>query len=138
MIDAENEIFTLIATQLRDVFPGINVTGEYTREPDKFPCVSIEEKNNAAWRNSRTQDSNEQHAAVMYEINVYSNRLTGKKQECKNILAVADEAIMTLGFTRTMISPIPNLGDATIYRLTARYQAIIGTDANGRFIVYKR
>ena len=28
MIDAENEIFTLLATQLREAFSGIYVTGE--------------------------------------------------------------------------------------------------------------
>ena len=74
----------------------------------------------------------------MYEINVYSNRQNGRKKECRNILNVADETIVGLGFTRTMLSPVPNLADATIYRLTARYQAVIGTDANGRFIVHKR
>lgn len=138
MIDAENEIYSIIASCLRDAFPGINVTGEYVREPEKFPCVSIEEKNNAIWRNTRTQDNYEHHAAVMYEINVYSNRQNGRKMECRNILNVADDAIVGLGFTRTMLSPVPNLADATIYRLTARYQAVIGTDVNGRFMVHKR
>lgn len=138
MIDAENEIFTIVATSLRDAYPGLYVTGEYVREPAKFPCVSIEEKNNAVWRNSRDTMTNENHAAVMYEINVYSSKLNGKKQECKDILAVADGVMTDLGFSRTMISPVPNLADATIYRLTARYQAIIGTDVNGRFIIYKR
>ena len=29
MIDAENQIFTLLATELRAAFPGLYVTGEY-------------------------------------------------------------------------------------------------------------
>lgn len=138
MIDAENEIFTLVAQNLREHFPGIYVTGEYVRESAKFPCVSIEEKNNAVWRNSRDTVTNENHAAVMYEINVYSNKLNGKKQECKVIMAQAGDVMNALGFSRIMLSPVPNLADATIYRLTARFQAILGRDANGRFIVYKR
>ena len=138
MIDAENEIFTFIATALRSAFPGITVSGEYQRTVSKFPFVSIVEESNNVWRNSRTQSNYENHVAVMYEINVYSNKLNGKKQECKAIIACADEAIMRLGFSRTMLSSVPNLADATIYRMTARYQCVIGTDGNGNFITYKR
>lgn len=138
MIDAENEIFTAIATALREAFPGIMVSGEYQRTVSTFPFVSIEEKNNSVWRNSRTQSNYENHVAVMYEINVYSNKLNGKKQECKAVMTCADEAMLRLGFSRTMLSAVPNLADATIYRMTARYQGIIGTDANGNFIIYKR
>ena len=138
MIDAENEIYTYVASILRDAFPGINTTSEYSREVSKFPTVSIEEKNNAVWRNSRTTSTNEVHAAVMYEVNVYSNKLNGKKQEAKGIIAVADSAFNSLGFSRTMLEPIPNLADATIYRMTARYQCIIGQDDSGNFTTYKR
>lgn len=138
MIDAEMEIYTAVASDLREAFPGINVTGEYVRDVSRLPCVSIEERNNAVWRNSRDTVTNENHAAVMYEVNVYSNKLNGKKQECRAIMAVADEAFGRMGFSRTMLSSVPNLADATIYRLTARYQAIIGTDEIGGFMIYKR
>lgn len=138
MIDAENEIFTLLATQLREAFAGIYVTGEYIRESARFPCVSIEEKSNVDWRNTRDTATNENHAAVMYEINVYSNKVNGKKQEAKDIMAVADGLMHRLGFTKIMQSPIPNLSDATIYRLTTRHQCIIGSDTDGSFIIYKR
>ena len=135
MIDAENQIFTLLATELRAAFPGLYVTGEYEREPKQVPCVSIEEKDNAVWRNCRTNTNVEQKAAVMYEVNVYSNKLNGKKQEAKQIMAVADEVFARKNFSRTMTAPIPNLADATVYRLTSRYQAIVGPDGQGGFVV---
>lgn len=138
MIDAENEFFTAVATELRAAFPGIFVTGEYVREPASFPCVSIEEKNNAVWRNTRTGTSLENHATVMYEVNVYSNLINGKKQEAKAIMAVADEVFARLNMSRIMTSPVPNLADATIYRLTARFQGIVGPDGQGGFIAHIR
>ena len=59
MIDCENEVFNAVAQKVRAVYPGLYMTGEYTRSPASFPCVSIEEKNNAVWRNSRDTSSNE-------------------------------------------------------------------------------
>lgn len=67
-------------------------------------------------------------AALMYEVNVYSNKTSGKKAEAKAIAATADEAFASLGFTRTMSSQVPNLNDASIYRITCRYQAVVDKD----------
>ena len=138
MIDAENEFYTVVATELRAAFPGIYVTGEYVRQPSSFPCVSIEEKNNAVWRNTRTGTSLENHATVMYEVNVYSNLINGKKQEARSIMAVADEVFARYNMSRIMTSPVPNLADATIYRLVARFQGIVGPDGQGGFIAHIR
>lgn len=138
MIDCEFELFTDVAEVLRAAFPGIYVTGEYVRSPARFPCVSIEERDNVAWRNSRTNENYENHAAVMYEINVYSNKQTGKKAECKAIAEVADTEMKRLGFTRTMLSPTQNLADATIYRITSRYSGIVEQNGDNNYTIYKR
>jgi hypothetical protein len=138
MIDCEFELFTEVATALRASFDGIYVTGEYVRTPARFPCVSIEERDNTAWRNSRTNENYENHAAVMYEINVYSNKQTGKKAEAKAIAEVADGVMQKLGFTRTMLSPTQNLADATIYRITGRYSGIVQDNGNNNYTIYKR
>ena len=139
MINAEDEIFAKCAEKIREAFPNAYVTGEYVRTPPRFPAVSIEEKNNAIWRNARDSSELENAAAVMYEVNVYSNLKDGKKREAKAILDVADSAMKEIGFSRTMVSPIPNLADATIYRLTARYSGIIGIYVDdGIFTIFKR
>ena len=138
MIDAENEIFAKVAAKVRAVYPDLYMTGEYVRAPARFPCVAIEEKNNAVWRNSRDTSEIERAVAVMYEVNIYSNLKNGAKRECKAIAAVVDEAMRGIGFTRNMLNPLPNMADATIYRMTGRYQAIIGKDEYGRFVIYKR
>lgn len=134
MIDIENELFTKVATALRAQFSGIFVTGEYVKAPSSFPCVMFVEMDNTPYRRTQTQADMENHATVMYEVNVYSNKTKGKKTECKAIMKVIDDMMLSLGFDRPFLNPIPNLEDATIYRMTARYIAIVSKDK----VVYRR
>lgn len=125
MIDAELEIFAEISAKVRAKYPKIFMTGEYVSAPSSFPCVSLVEMDNATFRNTQTQSGQENHAAVTYELNVYSNKKTGKKAECKEIAAFIDELLMEHNFTRMLLEPIPNTQDATIYRMLGRYRAVI-------------
>ena len=134
MIDIENDIFNTVATVVRATFPDIYMVGEYVKTPPKFPFVSLVEMDNRSYQRTEDSGSTENHASVMYEVNVYSNRTTGKKSECKAIAAVIDEQMCALGFARTMLQPIPNLDDATIYRMVGRYSAIISKDRT----IYRR
>lgn len=128
MIDIENQIFNHVATEVRKDYPGLYMVGEYVKSPSKFPCVSLIETDNQVYRASRDSSNTENHVQVMYEVNVYSNKSTGKKAECKGIIASVDKQMEALGFTRTVLTPIPNEADATIYRMTARYRAIVSKD----------
>lgn len=105
----------------------IFVSGEYTPSPASFPAVTIEETNNSVYQRMRTTNI-ENAASVLYEVNVYSNKVGYKKAEAQEIMSFIDDIMSGLGFTRTMCNPLPNLADATIYRLTARYEAIIDKD----------
>jgi hypothetical protein len=128
MIDIEKEVFGAIATVVRDKFPDTYVVGEYVKSPPKFPCVSVEEIDNFAYDNTQTSGSLENHASVTYEVNIYSNKTSGKKSECKAIASLIDNEFATLGLSRTMLQPIPNVDDATIYRITGRYKGVVSTD----------
>ena len=122
MIDCENEVYTRIARVLREKFPGINITGEYVKAPSSFPHVSITQSDNSAVSEKMT--GNAEMAQVMFEINVYSNKTDGKKTECKTIAKVIDEVLFGMNFKRLALTPVPNLEDATIYRIVARYRAM--------------
>lgn len=134
MIDVESQVFSKIATRLRETFKGIYVTGEYVKTPSSFPAVSLIEMDNVPLRRTQTSDSVENHVELMYELNVYSNKATGKKTECKKIASVVDNEMATMGFTRTMLNPIPNMDDATIYRILGRYKAVVSTEN----VIYRR
>lgn len=134
MISIENEVFTLLAIDLRAKHKGINIYGEQVGEIAKFPCVIIEEKDNAVYQRTMTTEHNENHVSVMYEINVYSNKKTGKKSECKSIFQTIDEKLTELGFTRKVLQPIPNYDEPSIYRMVGRYTALVSKEN----IIYRR
>ena len=133
MIDVESQIFTAVATALRTAFTGISVESTTTYSPSKFPCVCIEEADNYAYSQTADSGSNENHANVIYEVNVYSNKAAGSKSECKSILSVIDGVMNDLGFIRTVKSPV-NMDSATKYRVFARYAAVISQSE----VIYRR
>ena len=128
MIDIENDVFNAVATAVRASYPEIYMVGEYVKTPPKFPCVSLLEMDNQSYQRTEDSGSSENHVSVMYEVNIYSNKTIGKKSECRAIAALIDERMLALGFARTMLQPIPNLDDATIYRMVGRYSAVISKD----------
>ena len=123
MIDVEAKIYTPVAAALRANFLGIEVSGDYTKVPPKFPFVSMVEADNATSQNRTDTSDVERFATVMYEINVYSDKADGKKSECKAIMAFIDEIMYRMNFTRIALAPVPNLSKSTIYRMIARYRA---------------
>jgi hypothetical protein len=128
MINVENEIFDIVSKAVREKYPSVFISGEYVRTPSKFPFVSLIEMSNTAYDRTQTSGNLENHASLMYEVNIYSNKTSGKKSECKAIATLIDNELATLGFSRTMLQPIPNMDDATIYRMTGRYTAVISKD----------
>ena len=127
MINVENEIFTIISTVLRDKYEGIYVTGEYLNIPPTFPAVSIEEVNNTIRDDTRDSSFEEKYSRIVYDINVYSNKKTGKKTEAKEIANTIDKQLIKMGFSRPFFQSIPS-EDKTIYRFTGRYTATISND----------
>ncbi len=134
MIDIEAEVFGIVSSDVRLKSPKVYMTGEYVKSPPSFPCVSLIETDNQVYRNTRDSGCIENHAQIQYEVNVYSNRTSGKKAECKEIISLIDSKMEKLGFTRTFMNPVPNEQDATIYRMIARYRAIVSKNKT----IYRR
>ena len=128
MIDIESRVFNDVLAKLKLKYPDLYMVGEYVKTPSKFPCVSLMEMDNQSYQRTEDSGSSENHVSVMYEVNIYSNKTVGKKSECKAIAALVDEQMLALGFARTMLQPIPNFDDATIYRMVGRYSAVISKD----------
>ena len=122
MIDIESQIFTPIAEALREQFPGIQVSSSYVHAPKSFPYVSLVEQDNYPTAERLDTSTAERFATLMYEVNVYSDKATGKKTQCRSIMKAIDTALYRLNFKRLSLSPIPNMENATIYRLVARYR----------------
>lgn len=137
MIDIENKVLSVVRDAVLAQFPNAVVYGEYVDAPASFPCVTVTEDTNYTYVYSKDEQVAEHHADVQYAINVYSDLQTGAKLEARAILKVADDAMQSMKFWRTMTRQVPNL-DRTIYRLIARYHAIVGEPTQvGNDLVYQ-
>ena len=134
MIDYLNEIFTNVATKVREEHPGTTMTGEYTRQPSKFPTVTLDEIENVTVDSLEDSSSYETFSGLTYRLQVFSNKQSGKKAEARAIFATADQVLRGLGFRRITYSTTPEIYESTIYSITATYEAI--ADVNGP--IYKR
>ena len=132
MIDIESQVYSYIYKKLAFTEQGgkgdITVSSMQQPTVSTMPHVSIAEVSNTTLTNTLDSLGYENHARVLYEINVYTNRKDGKKAECKSIMADVDRLFQNLGFTRVMMMPITNMLDSGIYRMVARYEAIVSKD----------
>lgn len=133
MIDIESTVFDAIAKTFSAAYPKGSRYGEHVDTPVAFPCITLIEQDNYTYEGSLTDEPKERHANLMYELNIYSNKTSGAKLECKAILALLDAKMQSLGFVRTMKAQTKNQ-DTKIYRVTARYRAVVSDD----YRIYRR
>ena len=134
MIDVNNEVFTNVATLVRNKHSDANVTGEYARVPSKFPTVTLDETQNVVVDRLEDSSNVEKFAGVTHRLQVFSNKQTGKKAEARAIFATADAEMRRMGFRRVTYTTTPEIYDSTIYNITATYEAVVSAAG----YVYKR
>ena len=134
MIDIETEVFEILQPIVLAAYPDALVVPEEVRQSVQFPAVSIVQMDNLVYPLTMDSGSIEHDAEVVFEINVYSNLLNGKKAECKAIMTLIDDKLTFMGFRRMFLNPTPNMNDATIYRMTGRYRALVSKDKT----IYRR
>lgn len=127
MIDVESQVYTKVADALLAYDPTIKTMSRTIYEPSEYPCVCIEQMDTYVLTRTQDSSSTENHNELAYTINVYSNRENTAKSEAKAIMAVVDETMGNLNFTRLGCVPVA-MDEAQKYRLTARYRAVVGTD----------
>lgn len=122
MIDIYNQVYTKIAEMLEDKYPEAELRDELTFAPNYFPCVCVEEADNYM---VNSDNINREHAArVMYEVNIFTNKLSGRRTEARAILSLIDELLVRYNFTRKVTTPL-SINENTMYRLFARYEAVV-------------
>lgn len=134
MIDFNSEVFTAVATVVRDSHAGVTVIGEYTRKPSKFPTVTLDETQNVVVDRLEDSSNQEKFAGVTYRLQVFSNRQSGKKAEARDIFATADAEMRRMGFQRVTYTTTPEIYKSTVYEITATYEAVVSAAG----YVYKR
>ena len=122
MIDKETEIFSAVATALRNKIKGVYVIGaEMSAAPPKFPAVSFVQTNNAVKSEHATFESTENVVSEDYKAEVFSNLEKGKEAQTKEITGIISDVMSSLGYERTFCEIVPN-NDSTINRRMSRYR----------------
>lgn len=129
MIDIENALFDELANLLETEFSELadNVYSEIPNEISSFPLVVIQEVSNLNYIKGQDNNEFENYATIAYDVNIYSNKISGAKLECKAILTKLDIMFLNYNFRRISYIPFKN-NDDNVYRLTARYQAVVSND----------
>lgn len=133
MIDIETKVMTLIYDAVHPAYPNAKFESGLNLSPSAFPCVCVEEIGNSTRKSTIDSSGIEKYANVAYEINIFTNDVSGKKQAARAILQLVDTAMTRKGFERVNSQPF-SLDQGTKYRLLARYQATVSAD----FTIYGR
>lgn len=139
MIDIENKVFKIVYDAVMAHDPNIYVTSESSNAPPSFPTVYVEQIDSYDPAEFRVSSHEELYAAVVFDVQVFSNKPAGKKAEVKSILAVIDDALRAAGLRR-MMSNYVDLTDnrnssvsnrnQSIIRLLGRYECLADTGGN--------
>jgi hypothetical protein len=131
MIDIENMLFTKVKNNLPET---VNTGTMYARTQSKFPYVSLMVMDNSVYESFINSARVENAVSIMVEVNTYSNKTSGKKEECKQLMKNIDDTLLEMNLIRIFCQPTPNLEDSTVYRMTARYRAVVDKNLN----IYRR
>jgi hypothetical protein len=122
MIDIENEVFTTVKTALGST---ASMSADYQKGTPAFPVVTMQELDNSVYERTIDSGSKENHSTWACQFDVYSNLVSGKKEECKALSRTINTAMVGMGFVRFTRSFIPNYDDDSISRMVLRYRGVV-------------
>ena len=125
MIDFSNEIFNTVAVDLRSLFEGIQVVGEYVETPAKFPTVTLDEIRNIPTPLDSAVEN--KYAAVVYRSQIFCNGV-GKRKKAREIFNSLDKILMGLGLYVKSYTTTPAIYNSEVYCITATHEGVIGAD----------
>jgi len=127
-LSIENEVIDTVTKAIRAVYSTVKIYDDYPDITDTLPCVTINQAEDSTYQPSMTSGNTENHILVAFDINIYTNKSEGKKQEAKAIANTIKTSMSGMGFIRTFNSPLPNPNDISIYRRNMKYSAVVSND----------
>lgn len=131
MIDGEVKIFNRVHEMVASDFaPKKFVSTVITKKPTAFPAGSLSEMSNTTVRSAQTSTPVENRSRIMYQLEVFDTTKSG----CRRVYAKADDAMISMNFTRISGDFINNFDNTEVFRYVARYEAEIDQEGN----IYRR
>ena len=125
MLDYSNEIFDTVAKDLRSLYTGVQVLGEYVNTPSKFPTVTIDEIQNVPVHLDSAKTN--KYARIVYRTQVFCNG-NGKRNKAREIFNSLDQKLMSIGLTCKTYTTTPSIYNSEVYCITATHEGVIGAD----------
>lgn len=128
MTDIENIIINRIDNALETAGYKDILGSTYQDVPASFPWVFFEQSDSYEHVSEHNSSRTNNHDTVVFEADIYSNKTVGAKGECKDILKVIDDEMVSLGFSRTTAQPMRPTSDLYKARTFARYRANVDSN----------
>ena len=128
MTDIENIIINRIDNALESAGYTNILGSSYQEVPAEFPWVFFEQSDTYESVNQHNSSRANNFETAVFEADIYSNKVNGSKGECKAILKVIDEEMVSLGFERTAAQPMRPTSDMYKARLFARYRGVVDSN----------
>ena len=125
MVDIESSIFDQVAEDFSAAYPNGSRYGEPTDTPAKFPSLVIYEADEyyAGVPNLNAK-------RIVIDVDVYSDLPSGAKQQCKAIMALVENRLMSIGpFEQMFCNQIRNV-DQRIFRMKSRFRCTAVEESN--------
>lgn len=125
MIDHSNEVFNTAAENLRSLYPGIQIKGEYVETPAKSHTVTLDEVQNVPVH--LDSGATNKYARVVYRSQVFCSG-EGKRQKAREIFKSLDQILMSVGLFVKTYTTTPTIYNSEIYCITATHEGVIRED----------
>ena len=130
MFEIQKEIFTDIANAIFSNRSDCNITNSFVYMPEAFPTVSIVLSGDGTTPNTRDSSHIEKFRDITLTVDVFSNKVEGKKTEAESLMQIVIDKAYSLNFNMVSCIPNSNTANASIYRLTATFTATVGHDGS--------
>ena len=134
----ESLVYTAVRNDVLDLYDQTYVTGAYTPNIEKFPCVYIHMTELSVVENGIDTSAIDNQMRVVFTVEVYTDYKSQKKLAAETLFDQVKRTMTDMGFVLTFYSPTPNM-DTTIHRIVCRFKGVVTYDeANDTYRVYQK
>lgn len=134
MFSIFREIYTKVANAVLAEYADCRITNAFMYAPAEFPCVAIVLSDDGMTKATRDSSHADNFRDITATVDVYSDKLNGKKTEAEDIMQIVIDNLSPLNFNLATCKPVSNINNASNYRITATFTATV--DSNGN--IYSR
>lgn len=130
MFNIQKEIFTTVANAVLATYTTCRITNSFIYAPAQFPCVAIVLSDDGTTYKMRDSSSNDNFRDITVTVDVFSNKVDGKKTEAESIMQIVIDTLFPLNFNMVSCKPMSDLNNAQTYRITATFTATVDGSGN--------